>query len=374
VGVLACSVLGCSALGLWSCNAVLGIEDASLRSCDGVSCDAGVYSLQTDAGPSTVPAPGAGNLGTGGGNSGGANSGGSNSDGSGTEPPAGGSAPTPAPSETNPDPSLDPGSSDPDDNSGNGSGSQGDGNGQQNPGGEQGPGGQQGPGGGQGQGGQGQGGQGQGGSPPDDGEEPAPGDEEPDPAPPPSPCQGRAPGEAFCTGAVRTVCAANGVVDTTFPCASAAHCTQSTGAECAVCLDTDVRCDEGVLLACNAAHTSLDAQACGSPALCDAIGRRCLEPSCTPNQARCDGSVLSVCNATQTALEPVGDCGLPELCNEPAARCNTCVPGVARCVDGNTIAVCDTSGQAELQRDCALLEACVINECILLGGVPVPGL
>jgi hypothetical protein len=292
-------------LGLAACNAVLGIDEAGLL-CSGATCDAGLYQLQaTDGGIGNAVASADGS-------------------GSASAPAAGGSSAS--------DAGLDATSP-----FGEVAGnlplapSQGPGN--------------------QGNGNPGDPGSGSGGAAPTP------------PPPPPSPCAGRAAGEVFCSDALRTTCGPNGSVGRTVSCPSATHCQQSTGSECATCLSSEVRCDGSVLLSCNAGQNGFDALPCASAPLCDAVGRRCVAPACAPNQSQCTGASLERCNADSTAFVPAQTCGSPELCNAQAGRCNACVPGTTRCADSATQATCDSSGQAEVQAFCSVIETCVAGRC-----------
>lgn len=296
--------------GLAGCNAVLGIDEATLT-CGGATCDAGLYELQAQdggIGSAVISVDRSGN-----------SSPGAPAAGGGSSLTDAGPDATSSSREVVGNLPLAP----------NGSGNQGPGN--------QGPG-NQGPGSGN-------------------------GTPTPTPTPPPSPCAGRPAGEAFCSEAVRTNCGPNGSVERALSCQSAAHCQQSTGSECATCLSSDVRCDGSVLLSCNAARNGFDALPCVSAPLCDAVGRRCLAPACDPNQSQCNGAALERCNPDSTAFEPALTCESPQLCNAPAGSCNACIPGTSRCADNNTQATCDSSGQAEVQAFCSVIEACVAGRC-----------
>lgn len=186
--------------------------------------------------------------------------------------------------------------------------------------------------------------------------------------PPASPCDGRASGSAFCDGATRISCGPGGSVAGTLPCPSIAHCTQSTGPACAACLTGEASCTGAILSVCNAAHSGFDTSACAGPAQCNAAQARCDAAPCSANELRCDGAVLQVCNATLTGFEPVVDCGSPAACNAQTGACNICTPGTRRCVDSGTVGICDSTGQTETRIDCTpLLESCAAGECELLG-------
>lgn len=352
-----------------ACNAVLGIDDATL--CSSGSCDAGVPPFDDG-----TRLPGADNT------SGGSDAGDDATDIDG-ELGAPGSGPlTPAPGanngsnpETNPTPGTGASGGDPADdgsdnsggnNSGNGSAGSGnsgsDNSGSDNPGNGNAGSSNSGPGGGNaGNGNSGSGGSnsGPGGGAPDD-----------DPPPPPSPCAGRASGEAFCDGLTRISCGPGGTVVGTVACPSVDFCSQSSGGGCAACLTGDALCTGASLSVCNAAHTGFDAVACASPAQCNAALGRCDAPACAPNQLRCDGAVLQVCNATLTGFDPIVDCGAPAACNAQTGACNICAPGTRRCVDSGTVGICDSTGQSEVTVDCTpLIESCSAGECELLGGL-----
>lgn len=189
----------------------------------------------------------------------------------------------------------------------------------------------------------------------------------PPPPPPPTPCQGRASGEVFCSGATKLSCGPGGSVVQSSSCLSAEHCQQGTGAACAVCLATDVRCEGDLLVSCNAARTGLDTRRCGSAASCNAATNECVEAACAPGESRCRGARLESCNAAQTGFDPVTDCGSPQACNADADACNICSPGTFRCLNGSTVAACDASGQSEALVGCGLLESCVNGDCVPLG-------
>ncbi len=188
-----------------------------------------------------------------------------------------------------------------------------------------------------------------------------------EPPPPPSPCAGRAAGEAFCSDAARISCGPEGSVASSLVCSSTQHCQQGNGQTCAACLTGDARCEGQVLTVCNAARSGFDSQICGSAALCNAARQRC-EPAqqCAPSESRCRGRNLERCNAAGTALEQL-DCGSPQRCNEAAGRCDVCGPGTARCLDSDTVAACDASGATETPIPCGLLESCSAGACVVLG-------
>ena len=79
------------------------------------------------------------------------------------------------------------------------------------------------------------------------------------------------------------------------------------------------------------------------------------------------GAALERCNATQTGFDPVADCGSPQACDATAGACNVCTPGVRRCLNANTLATCDATGQSETIAGCGLLEACTGGQCVPLG-------
>lgn len=195
----------------------------------------------------------------------------------------------------------------------------------------------------------------------------ASGDEDIEPPPPPSPCQGRAPGEVFCSGTTRISCGSGGSVTQSLTCVSAEHCQQATGEACAVCLASEVRCDDDVLVSCNAARTGFDTQRCPSAALCDAATNRCGVAACSAGQSRCRGARLERCNAAQTGFDSVTECSSTQACNAAAGACEVCSPGTRRCGDGATIAICDASGQSEAFVSCGPLDGCVGGACVPLG-------
>jgi len=172
----------------------------------------------------------------------------------------------------------------------------------------------------------------------------------------------------------RISCGAGGAVTGAVECPSAAHCAQGTGGACAVCLAGEATCEGASLIACNATQTALVTTDCGGPTQCNAALARCDAPSCAPNAVQCNGAVLEVCNATLTGFEPVIDCGSPAACNAQTGSCNVCSPGAPRCIDSVTVGICDSTGQVETPISCGLLEACNAGECVLLGGLPIPGL
>jgi hypothetical protein len=326
-----------------ACNAVLGIDDATL--CNDVSCDGGVPAVSEDVAPNLpgsgrgdgaddagvegAPSPGSESEtlppvqgvntpgatdGSNAGSSGSGNSG-SGSSGSGNSGPDN-SEPTQPP----PDPGGDNGSG------GNGNSGPGNGNGNSGPGG---------------------------------------GDDAPPPA---SACDGRESGSAFCDGATRISCGPGGSVAGSLPCPTVAHCTQSTGPACAACLTGEARCSGAILNVCNATHTGFDTAACASPAQCNATQAQCDAAACAPSQLRCEGAVLQICNAALTGFDPVVDCGSPAACNAQTGSCNICAPGTRRCVDSGTVGICDSTGQTETRIDCTpLIESCAAGECELLG-------
>lgn len=206
-----------------------------------------------------------------------------------------------------------------------------------------------------------------GGGPP----EPEPVPPPPPPPPPPTPCDGRAVGEAFCSGATRIACGPGGVVASALDCPSQAHCAQGAGPACAVCLDGEASCEGASLFSCNATRTAIETQDCGNAALCNAAAARCEPAVCAPGAVRCSGSVLEACTATLTGFAPVADCGAPEACNAEAGSCNLCAPGARRCLDEVTVGECEATGQAEVPIGCGLLEVCAGGECVLgLPGLP----
>ena len=88
---------------------------------------------------------------------------------------------------------------------------------------------------------------------------------------------------------------------------------------------------------------------------------------CEPAERRCSGSSLEQCRADGSGFDPLTNCGTAQLCNEPAGRCNACVPGARRCQDATTVAVCDAAGLAEQASACDVLEACSDGTCGVLG-------
>jgi hypothetical protein len=328
---VALSSLALVLAALPACNAVLGIDDATL--CSDGRCDGGVSNLSEDVAPN-LPGSGAGNgddagalspdgelippiqgvntPGAGGGSS--SNNGGSNDEG------AAGAAPA-----------------QPEPGSGGSNGSGGSSN------------------------------SGPGGSGNSGGSNSGPGGGDGDP-PPPSACAGRESGSAFCDGVTRISCGPGGTVVGSIPCPTVAHCTESSGPACAACLTGEARCTGAILSVCNAAHDGFDTTACAGPAQCNPTLARCDAAACGPNELRCDGAVLQVCNATLTGFDPVIDCLSPAACNAQTGACNICAPSTRRCVDGDTVGICDSTGQTETRIDCTpLLENCVGGECELLG-------
>jgi hypothetical protein len=321
---VALSSLALLLVALPACNAVLGIDDATL--CSDGRCDGGIPNLSEDVAPN-LPGSGAGTgdagaLSPGGelippiqgvnppGAADGANNGGSSNGGSNDEGAAGAGPAQPEPG------------------SGGSNGSGGSGN---------------------------SGGTNSG----------AGGSEEP---PPPSACDGRESGSAFCDGVTRISCGPGGSVVGSIPCPTVAHCTESSGPACAACLTGEARCTGAILSVCNAAHNGFDTTACAGPAQCNPTLARCDAAACGPNELRCDGAVLQVCNATLTGFDPVIDCLSPAACNAQTGACNICAPGARRCVDGDTVGICDSTGQTETRVDCTpLIESCVAGECELLG-------
>lgn len=197
---------------------------------------------------------------------------------------------------------------------------------------------------------------------------PGGGDNDDDVPPPPSACDGQANGFAFCDGATRISCGPGGSVAGSLPCPTLAHCTQSSGPGCAACLTGEARCTGAILSVCNADHTGFDTTACASAAQCNPTLALCDAAVCSANQLRCEGAVLQVCNATLTGFDLVVDCGSPAACNAQTGACNICAPGTRRCVDSGTVGICDSTGQTETRIDCTpLIESCVAGECELLG-------
>jgi len=339
-----------AAVGLgaaFGCNSVLGIGDATL--CGGGSCDGGVPTVVTEGTPASLPAAG--------------------------NPPAPGGVDAAVPPAsplgsgelgTPADVPLAP-NENPAENSGAGSGSNnsgaGNGSGNGNSGGNPGNGNASGP--------------GEDDPPPDDAPTTPPPTTPPpttppptQPPPPPSPCDGRDNGEAFCSGLNRIACGPGGSVTSTLPCSSAEHCAQATGPLCAVCLTGEASCSGAALSVCNATHTAFDIQACAGPQFCNAAQARCTPPACQPNEVRCDGALLQVCNATLTGFDPIADCGVATACNASTASCTLfCTPGTSRCVDLTTVATCDATGQTEVVSGCPLLQTCESGDCQLLGGL-----
>ncbi len=309
-----------------ACNAVLGIDDATLCSDD--SCDGGVPAVSEGVAPNQ---PGSGQ---GSGDDAGVE-GASPGSGSETLPPVQG---VNAPGATDGSNSGSSGSS----NSGSGSGGSSNGGPTPPP--------------------PDPGGNGNGNSVPGNGNSGSGGGDDDEP-PPPSACDGRAEGSAFCDGATRISCGPGGSVVGSLPCPTVAHCTQSTASACAACLTGEARCTGAILSVCNAAHTGFDTAACAGPAQCNATLASCDAAACAANQLRCEGAVLQVCNATLTGFDPIIDCGSPAACNAQTGACNICAPGTRRCVDSGTVGICDSTGQAETRIDCTpVIESCVAGE------------
>jgi hypothetical protein len=317
-----------------ACNAVLGIDDATLCSDD--SCDGGVPAVSEGVAPN-LPGSGQGS-----------------GDDAGVEAasPGSGSETLPPVQGVN-----TPGATDGSNSGSSGSGSSGSGS--------SGSGSSDSSNSGSGSGGSSNSGSSNGGPTPPP---PDPGGGDDDDPPPPSACDGRADGSAFCDGATRISCGPGGSVAGSLPCPTVAHCTQSTATACAACLTGEARCTGAILSVCNAAHTGFDTAACAGPAQCNATLARCDAAACVANQLRCEGAVLQVCNATLTGFDPVVDCGSPAACNAQTGACNICAPGTRRCVDSGTVGICDSTGQAETRIDCTpLIESCAAGECELLG-------
>jgi hypothetical protein len=325
------------------CNAVLGIDEATL--CSG-SCDGGVPSSIDRGAPADLPDEGAG---------------GARPNGADASVPLGNGelgAPTRVelvPSAESPDDSGsgnagssngsgggDPANETPDDgNSGNGNPGNGN-SGNGNPGN-----------GNSGNGNPGNGNSGSGGG--SAGEQP-----------PPSACTGRDEGTAFCDGATRIACGVGGTVTSTLLCASAEHCSEGTGATCAMCRTGEALCNGAALATCNAAHTGYDVQTCASPDLCNALQARCETTACEVGQMRCDGALLQTCNAALTGFETIADCLSAAACNLETLSCNVCTPNAKRCVDSGTTATCAADGQSEVFDECIdLLEECTSGVCEL---------
>lgn len=181
------------------------------------------------------------------------------------------------------------------------------------------------------------------------------------------------PGERRCQGAVLQVCNTD---RTGFileqQCASATLCS-ADGCAPALCAAEQRRCQGAQLELCNAERSGFEQeQLCASAALCTPVG--CQPAACAANERRCQGTQLELCNADRTGFVEEQRCANANLCSPagcqpppPPPPTQLCVPGARRCPNTGSVAVCDASGLTETSSPCPFLQTCSEGACGLLG-------
>jgi hypothetical protein len=168
------------------------------------------------------------------------------------------------------------------------------------------------------------------------------------------------PGEPSCNGNTISVCAEDGL--SYEPNGTDCTATQQACylAECRdVVCTTDYVCEGATLRRCTDNGTRLaTVKDCGSPALCDAAGAKCITPTCTPGAFTCDGSVATRCKADGSGYVPNGtDCAHDDLvCDGGGCLPKACTPSQYFCAGGNP-QKCGTTGATYAPSD-----TCTSNE------------
>jgi hypothetical protein len=120
-----------------------------------------------------------------------------------------------------------------------------------------------------------------------------------------------------------------------------------------VCTEGELRCTGSELETCDTTGQKfVGLESCGSPALCSLEKRRCLAPSCEPDQYSCGGDSLQRCNGDLTGFELVLQCD-PGLCDKDSRSCRTCAPKQTRCA-ANVRETCDEAGTAFVAAACPM--------------------
>jgi hypothetical protein len=111
-----------------------------------------------------------------------------------------------------------------------------------------------------------------------------------------------------------------------------------------VCIDTDVRCVDGVREVCNPRGTGYAAMPCGAQQTC--IDGACVDRACTPGARRCvgtDPSRIETCNAD--GVEYVASaCPAGQSCSAGACVPYRCTPNSTRCAGPTSVQACDAAG------------------------------
>ena len=131
--------------------------------------------------------------------------------------------------------------------------------------------------------------------------------------------------------------------------------TTSSGCTPPVCESGQVICQDDVLATCNVDRTGFELQqACGSAALCDALGDSCRVAACERGEHRCNGANLEVCNQDLTGFDLEQQCASAALCregNDAGCAVPACSPGQSECRTRRILRVCnaDLTGFDEFQ-------------------------
>jgi hypothetical protein len=104
-------------------------------------------------------------------------------------------------------------------------------------------------------------------------------------------------------------------------------------------------------------------QHCDSPALCDAIGKKCDPAACQMDEHKCEGGELLRCLDDLTGFESKMPCPM-ELCDATGKKCNMCLPSSKMCV-GDVLEVCSADGSGKQDMKCpGDKPMCVGDKCV----------
>src|SRR6478736_325902 len=170
------------------------------------------------------------------------------------------------------------------------------------------------------------------------------------------------PGAAVCDGNAPTTCAldGSGPVPGGIACADGSACTTS-GCLPIVCTGAYQCNADGSLYKCsNNGTTATLSNRCNYQSLCDAVGAKCITPTCTPGAFVCNGNVATRCKADGSGYESAGtDCTTQNLvCDGGGCLPKACTPSTIFCDAGNPLQ-CNAAGTTYTPTDtCATSEYC----------------
>ena len=170
-------------------------------------------------------------------------------------------------------------------------------------------------------------------------------------------------GKPVCDGQGTMLrCNEDGTVGSQEMCSSARLCQAGISlGQCPVCLaDEEYRCVDSALEICasDAMSFVLHTQ-CDSAPLCNAAAGMCTSAACVPDTFSCDNNTLQVCKSDATGFDETQSlqCGQGS-CDAKGGDCNMCEPGQRMCM-GDSVAVCDATGQSFEQMPCGGTMRCV---------------